>query len=105
MNWRISSSGRSRPALRAMTRISSGVEGGRWLRSVRLSLCMMDAPRRSRQGWLAAVPIARLLIGMGDTEHQPFGEGRGGDLQRQRQPLPPAETARDGERRQSADAE
>src|SRR5712691_5058098 len=105
MNWRISSSGRSRPALRAMTRISSGVEGGRWLRSVRLSLGMMNAPRRSRQGWVTAMPIGRLLVGMGDAQHQPFGEGRGGDLQRQRQPLPSTEAARDSERREAADAE
>src|SRR6266702_3295695 len=105
MNWRISSSGRSRPAFRAIWRISSGAAGGRWVRSFLLSLIMMNAPRQSRQRRVTAVPIGCLLVGMGDAQHQPFGERRGGDLQRQREALLAAEAARDGKRRQAADTE
>src|SRR5216683_3647838 len=44
MNCRSSSSGSSISAFLTIARISSGVEGGRWLRSVRLSSVIAAAP-------------------------------------------------------------
>jgi len=40
-----------------------------------LSRGMMNAPRRSRQGWVTAVPIGGLPIGAGDAQHPPSARG------------------------------
>src|SRR5260370_12995280 len=60
MNCRSSSSGRSISAFLTIARISSGVEGGRWLRSVRLSSVIAAAPTPASPGWL--IPRAKPIM-------------------------------------------
>src|SRR5579864_5735388 len=97
MNCCMCSSESVMPARATMARISSGVAGGRWLRSLRMGLF----PELG----MATVPVSRLLIGVSEAQRRGFLERRGGDLQRKRHAFGLAEAAGDGDCWDAADAE